>query len=203
MKFLLDTRVRKYVQPLFNRITTCFIKLNFSPIQVTLLALFTGMLSAVALYFNHVYLSLALLWLSGLLDVIDGSLARLTGESSEFGALMDLIFDRIVEIIFIISISVKNIDARMPAIYLLSAIIFSFSIFLTVGAVAEKTGEKAFYYQAGLAERTETFIVFSLMILLPNYQTFFMNIFTIMILYTGAQRFYEAYLLFGKRKSTV
>ena len=198
---MLDTKARAYIQPLFNKIAHYFIKLNFSPIQVTLLALIIGILSALTLYFDYFYVSFALLWLSGLLDVIDGSLARLTGRSSEFGALMDLIFDRIVEISFIISISVKNIDARMPAIYLLSAIIFSFSIFLTVGAMSEKRSEKAFYYQAGLAERTETFIVFSLLIILPNYQVLFMNAFTVMILYTGIQRFYEAYLLFGKRKS--
>lgn len=198
---MLDTKARKYVQPLFNKITNGFIRLKISPIQVTFLALVIGLLSPLMLYLDHRFFALALLWLSGLLDVVDGSLARLTGKSSEFGALLDLIFDRIVEIVFIISIALKHMEARMPAICLLSAIIFSFSIFLTVGAVTEKKGEKAFYYQAGLAERTETFIIFSLLILLPHHQIWIMNLFTIMIIYTGIQRFYEAYQLFGKPKS--
>lgn len=195
---MLDTKARVYVQPVFNQIARVFIKTMLTPKQITVLALIFGIFSSIMLYYDLAWIALLLLWISGFFDVIDGSIARLTGQSSEFGALMDIIFDRIVEIGIILSLALKYHDARMSLMFLLSSIIFSFSIFLTVGALSDRKSEKAFYYQAGLAERTETFIVFSLIMLFPDLRIVFINLFTIMILYTGAQRFYEAYKIFGK-----
>ena len=68
----------------------------------------------------------------------------------------------------------------------------SMAIFLTVGACTEKKGMKSFYYQAGVAERSEGFILFSLMILLPEYLGIITNIFSILVLFTAGQRFFEA-----------
>ena len=66
------------------------------------------------------------------------------------------------------------------------------TIFLTVGALSEKKGVKSFYYQAGVAERSEGFIFFSLMILIPSYLGIITNIFSILIIITAIQRFLEA-----------
>ena len=68
----------------------------------------------------------------------------------------------------------------------------SMTIFLTVGALSEKKGVKSFYYQAGVAERSEGFIFFSLMILFPGYLRIITNIFSILIIVTAIQRFLEA-----------
>ena len=68
----------------------------------------------------------------------------------------------------------------------------SMTIFLTVGALSEKKGVKSFYYQAGVAERSEGFIFFSLMILIPSYLGIITNIFSILIIITAIQRFLEA-----------
>ena len=68
----------------------------------------------------------------------------------------------------------------------------SMTIFLTVGALSEKKGVKSFYYQAGVAERSEGFIFFSLMILIPSYLGIITNIFSILIIITAMQRFLEA-----------
>ncbi|RDY66633.1 CDP-alcohol phosphatidyltransferase family protein, partial [Halobacillus trueperi] len=56
-----------------------------------------------------------------------------------------------------------------PLLLLSTSIIVSITIFLVVGAVSEKAGIKSFYYQAGVAERTEGFLLFSLMILFPQF----------------------------------
>ena len=71
-------------------------------------------------------------------------------------------------------------------------ILMSMTIFLTVGALSEKKGVKSFYYQAGVAERSEGFIFFSLMILIPSYLGIITNIFSILIIITAIQRFFEA-----------
>ena len=49
-----------------------------------------------------------------------------------------------------------------------------------------------FYYQAGVVERSEGFIFFSLMILIPSYLGIITNIFSILIIITAIQRFLEA-----------
>jgi hypothetical protein len=66
------------------------------------------------------------------------------------------------------------------------------TVFLTVGAVAEKSGIKTFYYQPGLAERTEGFILFSLMIVFPDYLIAIGLVFLGVEIFTAVQRLTEA-----------
>ena len=70
------------------------------------------------------------------------------------------------------------------------------TIFLTVGAMSEKKGIKSFYYQAGLMERTEGFIMFTLMIILEKYINIITLIYAILISFTACQRFIEAKNIF-------
>ncbi|HMM20698.1 MAG TPA: CDP-alcohol phosphatidyltransferase family protein [Selenomonadales bacterium] len=193
---MLDTHVRKYCQPWLSRLAQGLVPLGLRPNTVTLLALAAGLGGAFALYQQLPVLALTLLWLSGLADVLDGTVARLTGESSPFGAFMDLIFDRVVEMCYILAIVIPAPEFAVPAVYLLCSIIFSFSIFLASGALIGKRSEKAFYYQAGLAERTETFLIFSGIMVFPEFTTLLLNLFTAMIVFTGGQRFYEVYRYF-------
>ena len=69
---------------------------------------------------------------------------------------------------------------------------YVYDYILTVGALSEKKGVKSFYYQAGVVERSEGFIFFSLMILIPSYLGIITNIFSILIIITAIQRFLEA-----------
>ncbi|MBZ4688003.1 MAG: hypothetical protein PWQ96_1940 [Clostridia bacterium] len=198
---MLDSRARKYVQPLFAVIAKLFIKLHITPRMITVMALFLGLGSSVFFYYELSLPAIILLWFSGLLDALDGTVARMIGKTSPFGALLDIIFDRTVEISFIVAVALKLPESRMACIFLLCSIIFSFSIFLTVGAVVKnKKKEKFFYYQAGLAERTETFIIFTLVMFFPTFTTKLFYLFTAMIVFTGCQRLLEAYLHFGKEQ---
>lgn len=195
---MLDSHARKYLQPYFNKLAEILIALKATPLQVTILALIVGLLSSLFFYFDFRFMALLLLWFSGLLDILDGTIARLTKLTTPFGTLLDLLFDRLVEMTFIVVVALRFPVTQMACIFLLCSIIFSFSIFLTVGAISSKKSEKTFYYQAGLAERAETFIVFSLIILFPTHTILFLSIFTGMIIFTGGQRFLEAYRYFGK-----
>ena len=192
---MLDSGARKYVQPLFTWMARGLVRAHVSPNVLTVGGLLLGLGATGAFLRGLPGLALGLLWLSGLLDVLDGSVARLGNVASPFGALMDLVFDRIVEVVFILGVSFSIPSVRMGALFLLSSIIFSFSVFLAVGALLakEKDGGKAFYYQGGLAERTETFLVFSGVILWPQRTEDFFLLFTAMILFTGFQRMKEAY----------
>ncbi|WP_170075309.1 CDP-alcohol phosphatidyltransferase family protein [Paraclostridium dentum] len=189
---MLDTHGRKYVDPIINCGANFFIKLNLTANNVTVIALLLGILTSVFIYIDMSILAVITLWISGYLDAVDGSIARKTKTTSLFGTLMDITFDRIVETSIILSLAMKYSNARINFIVLLICIIISMTIFLTVGALVEKKGMKSFYYQAGVAERSEGFLMLSLMILVPNYIVIFTNLFSAIIFITIIQRIIEA-----------
>lgn len=189
---MLDTHARKYVNPFIEKGANFFIKLKLSADSVTILALLLGTFASILLYFDQNIIAVLILWLSGYLDAVDGSIARKTNSSSSFGTVLDITSDRIVEIGIIVVTGIKFVDVRFNLMILLSCILLSMVIFLTVGAVSEKSGIKSFYYQAGVAERSEGFIMFSIMMLSKTYLGIVINIFAFIILITALQRMIEA-----------
>ncbi|TVR94561.1 MAG: CDP-alcohol phosphatidyltransferase family protein [Spirochaetaceae bacterium] len=194
---MLDTHARKIVQPLFEKGGTLCIRFGLSPNTLTLISFFLGVSAGFLVFFELRVLAVSMLWLSGLFDVLDGTVARKTGKSSALGTVMDVTFDRIVELAVVLGVALRTPEIAIQLLVLTSAIIISMTVFLTVGAVADKSGVKSFYYQAGVAERTEGFIMFSLMMLLPSYAGWITMAFAAMILFTAGQRFVEAVRIFG------
>ena len=192
---MLDTHGRKYVEPIIESIANGFINRNISANKVTVLAFVLGISSGGWMLLGQPLIATAVLWISGLLDAVDGAIARKTGTSSSWGALMDITFDRIVELSVIISLAVLYPQARLVLIMLTGSIIISMTVFLTVGALSKNTKNKAFYYQAGLAERTEGFIMSSLMMLFSNHIIIITIVYFLAILFTAGQRLREAYEL--------
>ena len=189
---MLDTHARKYVNPIIELGSKFLLKLNLTPNNVTILALLIGVSTSIFLYFDMQISAVILLWVSGYLDAVDGAMARKSNSSSSFGTLLDIVSDRIVEVSIVLVLGLKFIDVRYNLIILTVCILMSMTIFLTVGALSEKKGVKSFYYQAGVAERSEGFIFFSLMILIPSYLGIITNIFSVLIIITAVQRFLEA-----------
>jgi len=187
---LIDTHSRKYFNAIFINIAKFFLLLKLKPLYVTLFSLIIGLLGAASFFMGFHIVSLILLWLSGLMDVIDGQMARLSNQSSQKGALLDIFFDRVVEIAYIFAFI--NTASSESLLTLSSSIILSMTIFLTVGAMSDKKSKKAFYYQAGLIERTEAFILFSIMIIFSEYSTYIAYLFASLILITVFQRLKEA-----------
>lgn len=187
---MIDTHARGYFKRLFILISRLFLSLHLKPIHITSCSLIIGIIGAFCFFIGYHFTSLALLWVSGLMDVIDGEMARLSDQSSQKGALLDIFFDRIVEISYILAFIGT---ATTESLLVLSVtIILSMTVFLTVGAMSDKHSKKAFYYQAGLIERTEAFMLFSLMIIFANYSTYIAYIFAFLILITIFQRLKEA-----------
>lgn len=189
---MLDTYGRKYVNPMINLGAKMFIKLRMKANHVTILALVLGIATSICVVLDKNILGVCLLWLSGYLDAVDGAVARTEGNTTSFGTLMDITFDRMVEVSMILALAIKFSEARLSLLFLTITILISMTIFLTVGALTEKKGMKSFYYQAGIAERTEGFIMFSLMILIPSYISLITNIFSVLIIITIFQRLNEA-----------
>ena len=189
---MLDTHARKYLNPIIELGAEFLLKLKLTPNNVTILALLLGVSTSIFLYFDMQIIAVTLLWVSGYLDAVDGAMARRSNSSSSFGTLLDIVSDRIVEVSIVLVLGLKFVDVRYNLIVLTVCILMSMTIFLTVGALSEKKGVKSFYYQAGVAERSEGFIFFSLMILIPSYLGIITNIFSILLIITAIQRFLEA-----------
>lgn len=190
---MIDTYGRKYFNSIIDLGAKFFLKLNFTPNSVTVIALITGVFSSVLLLNDYNYMAIIVLWLSGYLDSVDGAMARMSSSTSAYGTLLDITFDRIVELSLIFSLAFRFEESRIYLMFLMGAILISMTIFLTVGALAKNNGIKSFKYQAGIAERTEGFLMFSLMIIFKNsFLITFINLFTIIIVITIFQRIYEA-----------
>ncbi len=188
---MLDTKTRGYVQKGFDFIAVYSFLVKLSPNMITVIAFIVGLAAFVALSFKVFWVALALLWLSGLLDVLDGTVARITNKSSPLGAYLDMIFDRMVEAFIIIGFYL--IAPQYGLIYLLfmASVLFNFTSFMLAGNLFKNTGVKSMHYDIGLVERTETFIIFSLMILFPVYQAYILLFFTILVVITGVYRMFK------------
>lgn len=189
---MLDTHCRKYIQPLIGVGADIAMKLGLTANGVTIIAMLLGLLSGVLVALGFNIVAVLVLWFSGYLDAVDGTIARKTKSSSPFGTVMDITFDRMVEGAVILGVAYKYTEFSFISLVLAVSIIISMTIFLTTGPLAENKGEKTFYYQAGLAERTEGFLMLSLMMLLKENAGVVINIFTGMVLFTAFQRFREA-----------
>ena len=188
---MLDTNGRKFIQPAIEVISNIFLSFGLKANTVTFIAFVIGVFSAIAFYFGNNFIAVILLWISGMLDAVDGTMARKT-KTTPFGTILDITFDRIVEISIVVVIALKFPTNSFLMVILLSSILISMTIFLTVGALSEKHSEKSFYYQPGLAERTEGFIFFTLMMLFNSYISIIAIIFSLAILFTALQRILEA-----------
>lgn len=190
---MIDTKARKYIDKPVNKLIKILARTKLTPIQITIVALILGIASASFYYFNQALIALLCLWLSGLCDVIDGALARYTKRQSAFGTVLDILCDRMVECSIILVIALKHPELSLALIILVMVILFSMTVFLAVGAAAKNDGLKSFKYQTGLGERTEGFILLSLMILLPKYLVFATIVFVVIVVITIIQRLIEAY----------
>lgn len=188
---MLDTYARKHVQPAVDKTADYLLKKGWTADGVTKTAFAIGLSSGVFIYLDQPVLALIALWLSGFLDVVDGTMARKT-KPSPWGTLLDISFDRLVEISVILGLAFSFPDSMWALLLLSASIIVAMTVFLTVGALSEKQGMKSFYYQAGLAERTEGFILFTLMIVFSPYLTAITLLFIAVQIFTIFQRMAEA-----------
>lgn len=188
---MLDTHARKYVQPVIGHAADFFLRRNLTANQVTVASFIIGVTAGPLVYVGLGPAAVLLLWISGFLDAVDGSMARKT-KPSAFGTVMDVTFDRLVEISVLLGLAFLFPDLMWLFLLLSVSIIFSMTVFLTVGTVSEQKGIKSFYYQAGLAERTEGFILFTIMILFPSILLYSTLLFLFVEVFTGIQRLLEA-----------
>jgi len=184
---MLDTHARRFVEPLIQRVAHLMGQLGLSATGVTILALLVGLISAACVAAGWPWIAIGALWTSGLLDAADGALARMT-RSSPLGAILDITFDRVVEIGVIVSLAWHYPASRLECVILAGVIAIAMSLFLSIAAALRNQSIKSFHYAPGLGERTEAFICLSLMIGDADRLRLWTWVFIAVIVFTVGQR---------------
>ena len=165
---------------------------SVSPTSLTIVACLCGVAASPCIAFGWIVPALTLLILSGYLDTLDGSLARLQNRTSPFGTVSDIISDRLVEFTTLLGLYYVDPESRASlTLFMLGSILLCVTSFLVVGIFTDNESEKSFHYSPGLMERAEAFIFFSLMIILPSFFTLFALLFCLLVLTTTAIRLWE------------
>ena len=189
---MLDTKARKYIQPILDGFARVCLRIGVSANTLTVAGMLIGVLAALLVVNDHAVAGVIVLWFSGLIDAADGTLARLTRPSA-IGAILDITFDRVVEVAMIVALACLYPDARLSLVILAGTIAIAMSLFLSIGAAVANQSIKSFHYAPGLGERTEAFICLSLMVLDHARLGLWTWLFIGVIVFTMAQRLYHAH----------
>lgn len=188
--------IETYFRPAYQKMfVNPFAKLLAGYVSPNLATYFSGLFGLIvfpALYFGHEFIAFIALLISGYFDTMDGTLARLTNRTSDFGSVLDIVTDRIVEISVIAGLfSVAPASRAWLSMGMLASVLFCVTTFLVVGIFAENNTNKGFHYSPGLMERPEAFIFFFFMILFPKAYAILAGVFIILVIWTGLYRVFE------------
>ena len=153
--------------PLKNQIAASLFRLGLSANFLTALGLFFAGLSAFLIYRGSWVWGAGVLLLSGLLDLLDGAVARAAGQQTSFGGILDSSLDRVGDFAVLISILFYCVVNQSQKIYVVlagSALLGSFLISY-VRARAECEFENC---RVGFWERGERIVYISLALLVNN-----------------------------------
>ena len=123
------------------------------PNQLTVLGLFASVLSAAAFAADRQVLGGCLLAVAGALDILDGALARVSGQVSPFGAFLDSVLDRYSDLLVLAGLVVLfgRRGALGEVLVTLAALVGTVMVSYT-RARAESVGVEC---RVGLMERGE------------------------------------------------
>ncbi len=185
-----------YFRPLYQKYMVDPVARRLNPYvsarKITFLGALLGLLVLPALWLQQAWLGCLLLLLSGYCDTLDGTLARMQHEETPLGAVLDIVFDRIVECAVVLGLFSVAPDTRdWLCLLMLSSIMVCVTSFLVVGVFIEKDSYKSFHYSPGFMERAEAFIFFIAMMFLPGYFALLAAVFVLLVLLTGFWRIYQ------------
>lgn len=100
------------IEDIYSRIskliTPYFLNTNLTPNHITIISGIFGIIGALMLFINqHEYLILSsfLIQIYAILDLVDGDIARIKKLQSNFGMWLDIFFDKLIDFLIVLSIS--------------------------------------------------------------------------------------------------
>lgn len=172
---MLDARLRPLIDPPLNAAGRKLARLGVTANGLTFTGLALGLAGAAAIALGQIGWGLALILANRLADGLDGAVARARGPS-DLGGYFDIVADFAFYVSVPLGFGVLAPANTLPALVLVASFVLtgvSFLAFAVIaakrGASTEAHGRKSFFYSTGLAEGTETIIVFIAMCLWPAW----------------------------------
>ena len=171
----------------FEPVVKLFHQNRISPNTITFVGAFLHIPVAFFIFLEKLHLAALLFAIAGILDVLDGELARYEGSNTNFGAFLDSFFDKLGDIIvhtgFLFYLFKQGIFPVLLVLISLSTSLLSSHIRSRAGMIGIE------WKKIGFAQRGEYMILIFVFLLLNELiimlcLLIFLNIFTI------GQRFY-------------
>ncbi len=194
---MFDRRARQLLAPGLDAAAGVLAAARISPSVVTGVGWLVGVGACVAAGFQLWSLALALWLLNRLLDGLDGPLARRRG-ATELGGFLDIVADFSVYAGFVLAVAIAVPEARVAALALLTAYYLSGTAFLALSSLIERRGgwssvgegtdQRSLRFVGGIAEGTETVVVYVLFCLFPTEAALIAWLFAAAVAITALQR---------------
>lgn len=200
---MLDARLRPLIDPPLNALGRMLARAGVSANGVTCAGIMLGLGAGLAISHAFYGWGLALILLNRLLDGLDGAVARAT-KMSDFGGYLDIVGDFVFYISVPLGFALADPSVQLAASFLVGSFALTGTSFLAFATLAAKRGletsahgQKSFFYNTGLAEGTETIIVFILMALMPQHFATIAWAYAALCGATVVQRTVVAWTVFG------
>jgi archaetidylinositol phosphate synthase len=163
-------------------------RIGLAPDTLSLAAAGTGVVAGALLLVDRGGAALAVLAVSGLLDAVDGRVARLGAGATPWGGVLDLTGDRVVEAAMLLGLAVPRPHLHVPALVLAATWYVNLCVFLAVGAASARRPEKLIAYPPGLLERSEALVFAVVVVALPPLAAAALWLYAALEVLTAAQR---------------
>jgi len=197
---MLDRYLVPILKSPLKRAAGVFRRQGISADTVTVVGFAIGLASVMALAMGFFLIALVGLALNRLADGIDGELARQSG-STDAGAFLDIVLDFIFYAMFPVGFALYDpSENALAAAVLIASFVGTGASFLAFDSFAQRLkiehpdfSYKGLYYLNGLAEGTETIIVFVLMCLMPASFSIIALVFGLVCVVTAINRVVFSY----------
>lgn len=191
--FILPPKLKEAFLNGLNPLVSVLVKLNLSPNWFTTFSLLLGVASGVCYGKGYLRCGGALVLLCGLLDTLDGKVARATNRVTRFGALYDSTLDRYAEVIAFFGMAFYFVAHQQLLVSVAICVALAGSLMVSyVRARAEGLG---FECKVGLMQRPERLVLVGVGSLAHEY-ALVGAIFVIAVLsnFTAGQRLYHVWV---------
>jgi phosphatidylglycerophosphate synthase len=200
---MLDEELREGAKPLYKLPARILAERGVTGNALTATSLGIGALCLVAIAFGLNIVALVLWFLNRLFDGLDGEVARLRGESSEFGAFVDIVADFFVYGGFLVALAVQHPDARLALVALFFAYYLNGTVFLALSGILERLKrerltERGLHFRRSVTEGFETILAGTLFLLLPDHVSIIAWTFAAMVFISVAQRLGDSRRILGQ-----
>jgi CDP-diacylglycerol--glycerol-3-phosphate 3-phosphatidyltransferase len=189
---MLPSSLRVWARSLAEGLVRPLARRGVTPNAVTVVGFLFNVFTAAVLATSHLSVGGALLFLSGIFDMLDGALARVTKRQTNFGAFLDSLLDRYSEAIILLAlVFVFTLHGNTPAVLLTYAVAVGSILISYARARAEGLGLDG---AVGIAPRPERVLILGFGLLFNNQTTIAaLIVLALLTHFTALQRLYHVW----------